>query len=359
MSHAGRQLVTRAWLRVPALILCLATLGACASPAYYAQAVSGHLELMRAREPIDDYLARAEPGDATAARLATVSDMLAFAGEMLDLPADGSYETWAPTNDDAVTWNVVATPPYSLEPKRWCFPVAGCVPYRGYFDQEAAERFAERQRRRDRDVSVSRATAYSTLGWFEDPVLGSMLDGDDADLADTLFHELAHQRLYVAGAAEFNESYATFVAGQGVRAWAGRQDDGAWLESWEWRQQATREFLALLARHRDTLADFYASESDPDRLAAGKAQRFDALRGDYDALVADRWDGLDLFGSWFDPPPNNADLALVSSYTGGLCAFATLWREAEGDFEAFHDLARAAGDLPKAQRRAWLETPCP
>jgi len=348
---------------VPGVLLCLAALPilltGCASPAYYAQAVSGHLALMRSREPVATYIQDAETDDRTAGRLALAQELLAFAEDTLDLPADGSYETYAPTPGGAVTWNVVATPPFSLEPKRWCFPVAGCVPYRGYFEREDAERFAERMRARGRDVSVSRARAYSTLGWFEDPILGTMLDGSEAALADTLFHELAHQALYVKGATAFNESYATFVAREGVRAWMTRAGNPAGLAAWEAREAAAAAFIDLLGDTREQLARRYAEGGTEAELRADKARILAALRQRYDDLVATAWDGRDRFGGWFDPPPNNADLALMGSYTGGLCAFETLWVEADGDFRRFHALARAVGEKSREARRAWLDTPCP
>lgn len=341
-----------------ALVLCIG-LGGCASPGYYWQATSGHLALMNSRESIDDYLATASPEDPLAERLALAREMLAFAEGTLDLPADGSYGRFARTGRDGVTWNVVAAPTYALEPKRWCFPVAGCVPYRGYFDREKAERFAAKMSAQGYDSAVFTATAYSTLGWFEDPILDTMLDGSDADLADTLFHELAHQKLYVKGAGRFNESYATFVGREGVRAWMTARDDRAGFDAWTEAQANRAAFMALLAETRAELAVLYAGETDAVRLAVGKAERFRTLRERYEDLVAEHWDGRDRFGSWFEPPPNNADLALVATYTGGLCAFEGLWRAAEEDFGRFHALAREAGALPEEEREAWLSTECP
>ncbi len=354
MSAAGRV----RFAPIP-LLLALFALGGCASPAYYAQAVSGHLELMRSRQDIGRYIEAAAPDDATAERLSTAQAMLRFAERELALPANGSYREFAPTPGDAVTWNVVATPPYSLAPRRWCFPVAGCVPYRGYFEREDAERFAAKMRRKGRDASVSGAGAYSTLGWFDDPILGTMLERSDADLADVLFHELAHQALYVKGDTDFNESYASFVGRQGVRAWMHATGDTEGLARWEAREDATRDFLALLGAARRQLRALYAAGGTEAELATGKREAFRDLRADYDRLVQEAWAGRDRFGGWFDPPPNNADLALVASYTGGLCAFETLWREAGEDFSRFHALARERGELPADTRTAWLATPCP
>ncbi len=334
-------------------------LGGCAGPGWYAQAVSGHSRLMRSREPIEDLVARAEDDDPLAARLATVSDLLAFAESPLGLDRGDAYRTLARVEGDAVTWNVVATPAWSLAPKRWCFLVAGCVPYRGYYDRADAERFAERMRQSGRDAAVSPAAAYSTLGWFEDPVLDTMLDGPDADLAETLFHELAHRTLYVKGSSTFNESYATFVAREGVRAWLAAQGRDAEYAEWSARQAARAEFLELLSRTRAELALLYATETAPAALETGKQAAFERLRRDYDELVATAWSGRDRYGGWFDPPPNNADLALIATYTGGLCAFEALWRTADGDFDRFHRLARAKSELAARDRDEWLSMPCP
>ena len=263
--------------RRPAALLLAAWLGllsGCASPAYTLQAASGHFKLMNAREPVSDLLAEPDPEDPLIERLKLAQTLLAFAEESLGLPADGCYESVVRTSDEAITWNIVATPPYDLNPQRWCFLVAGCVPYRGYFDRADAERFAERLHNQGKDVAVSGAQAYSTLGWFDDPLLESMLQRPDGDLAEVLFHELAHQALYVPGDATFNESFAGFIAEQGVRAWmtsAGRDVElGAWLE----RQEAGAEFVRLLADTRRSLMELYGTESDPLILAEGKADRF-------------------------------------------------------------------------------------
>ena len=348
--------------RRPAALLLAAWLGllsGCASPAYTLQAASGHFKLMNAREPIGDLLADPDPADPLIERLKLARTLLAFAEESLGLPADGSYETVVRVSSEAITWNVVATPRYDLNPQRWCFLVAGCVPYRGYFDREDAERFADRLRNQGKDVAVSGAQAYSTLGWFDDPLLESMLQRPDGDLAEVLFHELAHQALYVPGDATFNESFAGFIAEQGVRAWmtsAGRDVElGAWLE----RQEAGAEFVRLLADTRRSLMELYGTESDPLILAEGKADRFRHLEEQYADLVRTRWDGRDRFSGWFDPPPNNADLALVGTYTGGWCAFEALWQEADQDFLRFQGLARDRARSDAASRTRWLATPCP
>lgn len=340
------------------LITTLLLLAGCASPAYYGQAVSGHLSLMGSREPLDEYLAQLPPDEHTAQQLRSAQAIIRFAEQELGLPAGDSYQTFVPMDGVAITWNVVATPSFSLKPRRWCFLVAGCVPYRGYFDQSDADRFADRMRDKGLDVAVSRATAYSTLGWFDDPILGTMLSGPVADLAEVLIHELAHQSVYVRGATTFNESYATFVARQGVLRWMRQQGDEAGLAQWQVREAASQDFIELLSATRTALGKVYAS-GDTQNLAQEKQRLFTELEENYAKLVSHTWNGRDWFGGWFNPPPNNADLALVGSYTGGLCAFQTLWLEAEGDFVRFHRLVAGKAEMGKAAIDSWLETPCP
>ncbi|HSM68558.1 MAG TPA: aminopeptidase, partial [Xanthomonadales bacterium] len=254
-------------------------------------------------------------------------------------------------------WNVVAAPEFSLEPRRWCFPVAGCVPYRGYFDRTRAERFADRLRDLGLDVSVRPATAYSTLGWFSDPLLDTMLSDDELQLAATLFHELAHRRLYVKGDTAFNEAYATFVGREGVRAWLASQEDRARLGEWQRRLDASDAFARLQARTRRQLSALYARGLPATQARQAKQAVFDDMLRRYRKMVTSELDGYDAFGAWFASQPNNADLALFHDYHAGVCAFAALFAEAGGNFHQFHRLAHDRAGWPTAQRAAWLAKP--
>jgi predicted aminopeptidase len=342
------------------LLTALALLGltACASPAYYAQATAGHLELMRQREPIAELLAQPGTDPALAARLETALAARRFAIDELGLPDTDSYTRFVETGREAVTWNVVAAPEFSLEPRRWCFPVAGCVPYRGYFDRDGAEHFAESQRRRGYDVIIAPALAYSTLGWFEDPLLDTMLRYSDAQLANTLFHEMAHARLYVRGDAAFNEAFATFVGERGLEYWLVARSDADRLAAWRRARDASNDFQGLLDSTRADLDTLYRSNLAEDRMRAKKNAVFERLRARYRSLVEDRWSGTDYFAAWFERDPNNASLALTGTYAGGLCAFESLFAEAGEDFLRFYRSAEAQAALDPKARRAWLERPC-
>jgi predicted aminopeptidase len=334
-------------------------LAACAGPGYYVQAIDGHLDMMRKRQGIAELLQSPGTPPALASDLRLAAEVRRFAVERLGLPDNGSYEHYVATGRDAVTWNVVAAPELSLQPRRWCFLFAGCVPYRGYFEQAAADRFAARLASKGLDVAVSPAVAYSTLGWFEDPLLDTMFRYGDERLAALVFHEMAHQRLYVPGDAAFNESYASFIEEIGVKLWlagSGRSDR---LEAWERQREAGRQFDTLLADARRRLARLYASPVTDAEKRRGKRTVFDALERAYRQLVDGPWSGRDLFAGWFRQAPNNARLALYESYRGGVCAFAALYAEAMGDLQRFQSLAEARAALGPDVRREWLRQDCP
>jgi predicted aminopeptidase len=346
-------------LIIVAIPVLMSQLTACASPAYYWQAASGHLALMHARQPVDEAIERSEAGDEVVAKLRLSREIKAFAVNDLGLPANDSYEEFVRTDRDAVVWNVIAAPEFSLHPKTWCFPVAGCVPYRGYFEQEKAERFAAKLEQRQLDVTVSPATAYSTLGWFDDPLLDTMWRYSDAQFAAYLFHEIAHQALYIKDDAAFNESYASFVEDIGVERWLRQRGEDEALERWLDLSEARAGFNALLQTVREDLQAIYTSGATPEDMRARKQQTLDHMQSQYQDIREQDWQGRDYFGRWFDTPPNNARFALLDTYEGGTCAFAALYREAGGDMTRFHALAKDQSELPAPQRSEWLEQPCP
>ena len=343
----------------PALLLgILCLLAGCAGPGYYAQAVAGHLDLMCRRQPVAAVLADRSTGPELHRQLSLAQDIRRFAVDRLGLPDNGSYLHYVATGREAVTWNVVAAPEFSLEPRRWCFPFAGCVPYRGYFDPEDARGLAARLEDQGFDVAVSPALAYSTLGWFRDPLLDTMLRYSDERLAAVIFHEFAHQALYVRGDTAFNESYASFVEDTGVTLWLEDSGRSAKLPGWRERQESMEAFLALLDGVRGTLARIYASDGPAADKRQRKAAAFDALRERYLAVSGTKGPGAAGLEAWFDQGPNNASLALFDSYRGGTCAFASLYDAAGRDFERFQALAADRAALDDRARRAWLEQPC-
>ena len=326
----------------------------CASAGYYAQSISGHLGLMLRARPIETVLAEPETDPRLAARLRTAVGIRDFASAALGLPANASYRRYAALDRRYVVWNVVAAPELSLAPRRWCFPFAGCVSYRGYFSESDAAAFAAGLASEGWDVTVAGTRAYSTLGWFDDPLSSSMVEQPAYSLAGLVFHELAHQRLYVPGDTGFNESFAVVVERAGVRRWietAGRSD---LVESYRVAAERRATFLALVRGARRDLEALYASSRSDAEKRAAKAERIGRLRTRYAALRAEWRDGPSYDG-WFERGVNNAALALVATYDQWVPALEALLARSGGDLEVFYRTCDALAELPPAERRAKLE----
>jgi len=330
----------------------------CSGPGYYLQAISGQWKLMHARQDIQTLLANPDTSPALVAQLEASQQILEFAETALDLPANGSYSSYTDLAGKDLVWNVVATEAFSLEPKKWCFLVAGCLPYRGFFKQQQAQNSAAELRAKGMDVYLAAAPAYSTLGKFKDPLLSTMLSGTDIRLAAYLFHELAHQRLYIKGDGQFNESYAGFVEQIGVKTWLESTSRLAELRQWQRVQVAVEEFNTLIGDVRKNLAEIYDSDkSDADKLRL-KADVLQGLVQSYAQLKAEKWDNKNYFVNWFVEPLNNAKLALYNTYEGGQCAFRNLYTRVKGNMQEFHRLAQKQSAMKKDERRKWLKQTC-
>jgi predicted aminopeptidase len=337
------------------VVLAATMLVGCDSVGYYGQAVHGHLSLMASRQPIDVMLA--DPAATSRAQLALVLEIRDFATDALALPDNGSYRNVVPTSDDAVVWSVVATPRYSLEAKSWCFPLVGCTTYRGYFARAEADAYANTLAAEGLDVTVDPVPAYSTLGWFDDPLPGVILRWPDYDVAAIIFHELAHQRVYANGDSAFNEAFATAVAEEGVARWlAGRGDPDA-VARWRQVQERRLAFVDLLLGTRGALVDLYGSGLPEPAMQAGKERQFDELRRRYAELKAS-WGGESGFDQWMARPLNNARLAAIATYREQLPAFRTLLQCAGGDLPAFYAAVEQMAELPQAEREVRLSRGC-
>lgn len=339
-------------LRIGVLTLSLAFSG-CALPGYYSQAINGELSLLSSRRPITRILANPATPSTLRQRLRLAENIRKFASAQLGLPDNGSYTSYVQLDQPYVSWDVLATKPFSLQPITWCFLFAGCVPYRGYFHRGAAEAFAERLRRRGDDVYIGGVPAYSTLGWFNDPLLSSMLDWDDMTLANFIFHELAHQELYLEGDADFNESYAVTVADVGVRRWlvtSGRQSE---LSIYEARQRHWHMIVLLVDTTRGQLKQLYVSGLPEKEMQARKQEIFGNLRKSY-ALLRPQLDGDTGYDRFFNGTLNNAALLTVVTYTRWVPAFRTLLMENNDDLPAFYQAVKHLARLPKGKRDAAL-----
>ncbi|HET6565146.1 MAG TPA: aminopeptidase [Xanthomonadales bacterium] len=343
---------------IAGMLLSLLFIASCSTASYYHQAISGHLSLMHQRQDIDKLMADPQTNPGLATQLQLAQDILGYAERNLQLDAHGSYRQVVITGQPAVSWNVVAAAEFSVDPKTWCFPVAGCVPYRGYFKQHKAEEYAHTLQEQGFDVDVSPVTAYSTLGWFDDPLLDTMFQYSPAQLAGVLIHELAHQKLYVAGDTAFNESFAEFVESLGVEQWLQQTERLQELQDWNLRRQAEPQFNALLSGGRESLRQLYASGLDTSAMREQKQAALRAMKAEYQRMVSEEWQGRDYFGGWMAGELNNARLALANSYNGGACAFAALYQQAGGQLDGFYELAEIKAKLSPEQREAWLQAPC-
>lgn len=332
--------------------LCTIALSSCSLP-FYLQAASGQLSLLRSREPIAQVIADPQTGSELKERLEDVARVRRFAIEELLLPDNGSYETYADLGRDYVVWNVVAAEEFSISPQRWCFPFAGCVSYRGFFDRGKAEVFEAKLRERGLDTYAGGSGAYSTLGYFADPVLNTMLDSRSEEIVAVLIHELAHQQIYVKDDSELSEAFASTIEEYGTRTWLEREDDVVALERYALRLQARAAFADLVARQQTRLAEIYSRPiSDADKRAA-KTAAFAQLRAEYET---ERNDGRLPAGydAWFSQELNNATLAAVATYRHWVPALRH--RLATHGLEIFYSDVEALADLDPEQRSVALES---
>jgi predicted aminopeptidase len=335
-------------LRLLALLL-LAAIGGCASPGYYLHAVSGQVELLNKRRPVEAVLNDPATAPRTRQQLELVRRLRDFASRELGLPDNRSYRTYADLERPFVVWNVFATPELSLEPKQWCFVFAGCVSYRGYFARDKAEQFAAGLEQDGYDIYVGGVPAYSTLGWFDDPLLNTFLHRPEADLAGLLFHELAHQVVYVGGDTAFNESFATVVELEGVRRWFESHGTASQAEAYRQKIRRREQFTALVLKHKASLAEIYASNLGDAEKRVAKAKIFAELHSDY-AVLKSGWGNHADYDKWFEQDLNNAHLAAIGMYHQHVAAFQKLLARLGGNLAVFYDTVRKLAQLPGSER---------
>ncbi|QQQ50644.1 aminopeptidase [Pseudomonas syringae] len=339
------------------LALTAATLLAgCSSVSYYGQLAQGQWQLLQAREPVEKIVADPTRDAGLREHLARSQLARAFASEHLHLPDNKSYRLYADLGRPYVVWNVFATDEFSLEPVTHCFPIAGCVAYRGYYSPGGARGEAALQRQAGKDVYLSGVEAYSTLGWFNDPILSSMMGWGDERLATLIFHELAHQRFYVKDDTEFNESYASFVEQEGTRQWRAARG----LPPKSVSQSARRDqFTRLVLDTRERLKALYRQPLSAEVMRARKAEAFERMRRDYRALRDDQWAGDKRFDAWINSPMNNAKLLPFGLYDQWVPAFEALFRQVNGDWQAFYRAVETLGAMPVEARKAALRALMP
>jgi len=339
-----------------AATVCLGS--GCSTLGYYAQSVGGHMDLLRSAKPVPQWLADEEASAALKERLALSQRMREFAVTELKLPDNASYRRYADLKRGAAVWNVVAAPELSLKLKTWCFPVVGCVGYRGYFDREAADAFAEELRAQGLEVTVYGVPAYSTLGtlpgrFFADPLLNTFIHYPEGELARLVFHELSHQVAYAQGDTMFNESFATAVERIGSARWLRERASAQARQDYERFDARRREFRALTRKYRDQLDALYRGPLSDEAKRTAKAALMERLRADYETTKATAWAGFSGYDAWF-ARANNASFGVLAAYTELVPAFEQLFEREGRDFDRFYAEVKRLASLPKNERRAAL-----
>lgn len=345
-----------------ALALPLLLSGCATDLPHVARAVAGHLSVMTATRPVPDWLADPATPAPLRERLQLAEQLRAFSVTELGLPDNASYRRYADLGRPAVLWNVVVAPELSLELKTWCYPVAGCVGYRGHFDPERARREAAHWREQGWEVAVVPVPAYSTLGWTAliggDPLLNTFTTGSPIELARLLFHELAHQVAYAADDMAFSESYATAVEQLGLAAWrhhpSARSVPPEQWQAWQTRQHRRRQLMALVHEHRQNLQAVYRSKVADERRRERKAELQRDFMQRYRHLRDSSWQADATFDAWVESL-NNASLALQASYTEGVPAFEALFEREGRNFPRFHEAVRELARAEPAKRAQALQ----
>lgn len=347
-----RGIVVRLSFRVLLAALALLLLVSCETISYYGQAAKGQLSLLMGRQEIESFLEDESLPQQTRHKLTLILEAREFAENMLLLEPDNSYLSYVELGRPFVVWNVFAAPEFSTNAQTWCYPIAGCVSYRGYFSEQSAREFADSLERQHLDVYSGGVDAYSTLGWFNDPLTSAVLRRSDNDLIALLFHELAHRRVYLPGDTTFNESFATFVATEGLRRWLQVHPQQGLIAQIEREALIDQAFVALVSRYREKLSTLYSESLNEEAMRLEKAQVQDELREEY-RVFRDEWDyrGYD---RWFEGPLNNAQLSTVASYNDLVPAFARLLEKSEGDLARFYAEVAEISKLSSEQRKELL-----
>ncbi|OGT84841.1 MAG: hypothetical protein A3H91_08850 [Gammaproteobacteria bacterium RIFCSPLOWO2_02_FULL_61_13] len=337
------------------VLLVLSTaISGCATLSYYRQSITGQLQILAQRQDMQTLVLAPETPESRKAQLQAVPELLRFASDQLALPDNGSYRTFVALEQSFVAWNVFATPGLSLDGVRWCYPIAGCFGYRGYFSEAAARAEAGHLRASGHDVYVGGVAAYSTLGWFKDPIVSSMLRADRLDFAALLFHELAHQRLWLPDDTDLNEAFAETVARIGVGKLAQTWGDID-LQRFHERAQQDDQFFALVLRHKQLLASLYATNQPDGRKLELKQQQFTMLRADYRMLKAGSGDP-GRFDHWLETDLNNAKLLAVSAYRDLMPGLLQVYQSSSRDLETFYGLLRRLQDCSLVDRHQWVRS---
>ncbi len=351
-AHPHRTI--RYWLAAGWLCLTLAQLTACSTLSYYQQSISGHLKILWHRQDITTLIDHPKTLQPLKEKLQQALTIRKFASEQLSLPDNDSYKSYVKLPRKYVVWNITAAPEFSLSPKNWCYPVVGCVSYRGYYAESDADQLAEQLSKQGLDTHVRGVAAYSTLGWFDDPILSTMINWNETHFSGVIFHELSHQVLYIKNDVAFNEAFALATEKMAVITWlAENKPDN--MANYLASLARSQQFRQLLLNTRTQLETLYSTAKTESEKRREKRQIFTALKNNYQTLK-DTWHGYTGFDFWFDSPVNNARLAASMNYLKNIPAFIALFKESKGVWPNYYQAAKHLGDLPTTQREQQIQT---
>ena len=367
MNRVLKMIRRRKLLLALSLAIIVGAVSGCRTIGFYAQAIKGQYQIFTHQEVIDKLIADPQTPEALRKQLQLVAQLRVFAKEQLKLPVDGHYRKYVDVHRPFVVWNVQAAPQFSLQPRTWWYPLVGSLEYRGYFSESGATNYAKRYAKKGDDVYVDGVEAYSTLGWFKDPILNTFIDRSEPELAEVIFHELGHQRVFARGDTDFNEAYATTVGQEGARRWLRASGKTNLLEKYEMALQRNGQFVHLIMSTREELQKVYGDTLDKDgkvkaakvpplppaQLKAEKARVFAELHNNYVKLKLS-WGGYAGYDDWFARELNNAQLNTIANYYDFLPAFQRVLELNGGDMEKFYVEVERLSKMDKDERHQWL-----
>jgi len=336
------------------LILGTFTVSACSSFGYYMDLMSGHSELLEQQKPISEIIANKETESKLRQLLETSQKMRDFASKELYLPENDSYRTYADIKRPYAVWNVVAAKEFSIKPKKWCFLFVGCLSYRGYFSKEDASTYANELKKEGYDVYVAGAKAYSTLGWFDDPLLNTMMYKSEARRAGIIFHELAHQVVYIDNDSAFNEAFATTVEQEGIRRWMAKKGKSKQYDQYLLNKKRDAQLNALLRETREKLKQLYKTKINEKEKRQGKKLIFSLMQKKYQ-LLKKTWGDYTVYDKWMSQKLNNAHLLLIATYHNFVPAFKAMLKNENYNLKKFYVAVEQLGQLDKEKRNVQLK----
>ena len=331
-------------------LICSTVLISCEAIGYYSQAAQGQLSIFLGRQNIEELISSDSFPDDLKHKFKEIEKIKNFARLNLKLPVGDNYSSYVDVNRDYLVWNVFAAPEFSTKPSTWCYPFAGCVSYRGYFSRERALRYAEKLENKGFDVYTGGIAAYSTLGWFDDSITSTVINRSGNQLARLIFHELAHQVVYLPGDTTFNESFATVVENEGLRRWLLSLRQGDSIDKLKLRQVQRQQFVELVTKYRNRLSKVYEAELSDALKREKKLKLQHRMRQEY-VLLAEEWGGDGGYDSWFANSLNNAQLSTVTSYNDLVPNFERLLAKSGGDLEKFYSMVSEIAALDETQRQ--------